>query len=220
MKKSKLKEIDFYLVTDSGLSRNGTLNDVEQAINAGCKIIQYREKNKSTRQMIEEAAQLKKMCEKKAIFIVNDRVDVAIAVNADGVHLGQEDMPFEIARKILGVEKIIGLTTHDIEESLNAEKMGADYIGLSPIFETSTKKDAGMSCGTSMLSRVRQEVKLPVVAIGGINKSNVGKVIKAGADAVVSISAVVCAAHVYEEVSGFIKIINRAKGKSKAIRSK
>lgn len=211
MRRIKLNNIDFYLVTDSSLSRNGTLIDVEQAIKAGCKIIQYREKNKSTRQMIEETLQIKIMCKEKAIFLVNDRLDIVLAVGADGVHIGQDDMPFEIARNLLGEEKIIGLTTHNVEESVYAEKIGADYIGLSPIFKTTTKKDAGSGCGTSMIGKVRQQVKLPIVAIGGINKSNVGEVIKAGADAAVAISAVVCAEDVCKEVGEFITLITRQK---------
>jgi len=211
LKKDKLNNIDFYLVTNSELSRNGTLSDVEQAIKAGCKIIQYREKNKSTKQMIEEASQIKVMCKEKAVFVVNDRVDVALAVGADGVHIGQDDIPFEIARNLLGEGKIIGLTTHNVEESVYAEKIGADYIGLSPIFATATKKDAGRGCGTSMIGKVRQQVKLPIVAIGGINKSNFRDVIRAGADATVAISAVVCSEDVYKEVSEFIALIKKAK---------
>lgn len=211
MRRNKLNNIDFYLVTDSSLSRNGTLIDVEQAIKAGCKIIQYREKNKSTRQMIEETLQIKIMCKEKAVFLVNDRVDIVLAVGADGVHIGQDDIPFGIARNLLGAEKIIGLTSHNVEESVYAEKIGADYIGLSPIFKTTTKKDAGSGCGTSMIGKVRQQVKLPIVAIGGINKSNVGEVIKAGADAAVAISAVVCAEDVCKEVGEFITLINKAK---------
>jgi len=211
LKKDRLKDIDFYLVTDSKLSRNGTLSDVRKAVRAGCKIIQYREKNKSTVQMIEEALQIKALCRDRAVFIINDRVDVALAVDADGVHIGQDDMPFETARNLLGEGKIIGLTTHDIEESVQAGKTGADYIGLSPIFETSTKQDAGEGCGVSMIERVRERVKLPIVAIGGINKSNVRDVIKAGADAAVAISAVVCSEDVYKEVCEFIEVIKKAK---------
>ena len=211
MKKDLLNQIDFYLVTDSGLSRNGPLSDVEQAIKAGCKIIQYREKNKSTGEIIKEASQIKNICKDRAIFIVNDRVDVALAVDADGIHIGQDDMPFEIARSLLGKEKIIGLTVHNVEEAVQAENIGADNIGLSPIFATSTKKDAGTACGISMVGNVRKNVQLPIVAIGGITRENVADVIKAGADAAVAISAVVSADDVYKEVSDFIAIINRAK---------
>ena len=209
----KLNKIDYYLVTDSNLSKKGTLSDVDNALKAGCRIVQYREKNKNTKDMIEEAKNIKKKCEGKAIFLVNDRVDIALAVNSDGVHLGQEDMPFETAREVLGNKKIIGLTVHNLEEAVEAEKSGADYIGLSPIFETDTKKDAGSACGIEMVKKVRKEVNIPVVAIGGINKENVGCVIKAGADAAVAISAVACSCDVYKEVNDFIRIIKENKSK-------
>ncbi len=209
----KLNENEYYLVTDSKLSKKGTLSDVENALKAGCKIIQYREKNKSTKEMIKEAKKIKKKCEGKAIFLVNDRVDVALAVDSDGIHIGQDDIPFEIARRILGNEKIIGLTVHNLEEAVKAEKIGADYIGLSPIFETDTKNDAGTACGIEMIKKVRKSVNLPIVAIGGINKENVNEVIKTGADSVVAISAVLCSDDVYKEVSDFIRIIKENKSK-------
>ena len=203
--------MDFYFVTDSGLSKNGTLSDVEYAVKAGCKIVQYREKNKNTYEMIEEAEQIKRLCKDKAIFLINDRVDIALAVDADGVHIGQDDMPYKITRKLLGDEKIIGLTVHNVEESVEAENIGADYIGLSPIFETATKENAGRGCGISMIEKVRKGVKLPIVAIGGINKENIGRVISSGSDSAVAISAVVCKDDVYSEVADFIKIINENK---------
>lgn len=211
MKKDMLKEIDFYMVTDSGLSRKGTLSDVEQALNAGCRIIQYREKHKSTKVMIEEGKRLKKMCKDRAIFLVNDRVDVALAIDADGVHIGQDDMPFMIARKQLGERKIIGLTVHNVEETQFAGMIGADYVGLSPIFETGTKKDAGKACGLTMITEVRKKTKLPIVAIGGIAGGNVEDVIKAGADAAVAISAVVNSEDVYREIEMLIEIISNVK---------
>lgn len=209
----KLNDIGYYLVTDSKLSKKGTSSDVENALKAGCKIVQYREKNKSTRDMIEEAKKIKKKCEGRAIFLVNDRIDVALAVDSDGVHIGQDDIPFEIAREILGNEKIIGLTVHNLEEAVEAEKIGADYIGLSPIFQTDTKKDAGAACGIATIKSVRKSVNLPIVAIGGINKENISQVIKAGADAAVAISAVVCSNDVYNEVSDFNRIIKENKSK-------
>ena len=213
MKKDRLKQIDFYLVTDSNLSKNGILNDVEQALNAGCTIIQYREKNKSKKELIKEALIIKKMCEDNALFLINDMVDIAMALDADGVHIGHNDMPYEIARKLLGDHKIIGLTVHNVKEAVQAETIGADYIGLSPIFETSTKKDAGKACGKSMIREVIKKVHLPIVAIGGITKSNVHEVIEAGSDAAAVISAVVGADDVYRETMDFIKIIKRAKNR-------
>ena len=201
MKKNRLKDIDFYLVTDSRLSKNGILIDVEMAVEAGCKIVQYREKNKETKYMVEEAIEIRVLCGNSAIFLVNDRIDVALAVDADGVHIGQEDMPLEIARELLGRDKIIGLTVHNIEEAIDAEKRGADYVGLSPIFVTSTKKDAGKACGTSMITEVKKNVSIPVVAIGGITEENIEQVMKAGADSAVAISDVVTSDDVFSKVT-------------------
>ena len=207
MKKSKLKEIDFYLVTDSGLSKNGILNYVETAVEACCKIVQYREKSKETKYMVEEAIEIKILCNDNALFLINDRVDVALAVDADGVHIGQEDMPMEIARELLGKNKIIGLTVHNVEEAVDAEKKGADYVGLSPIFVTSTKKDAGEACGTSMIKEVKKHVSLPVVVIGGITVDNIEEVMKAGADSAVVISDLITLDDVYTKVTELIKIM-------------
>ena len=136
-------EMDFYFITDSSMSKNGIINDVKAAVNAGCRIIQYREKNKCTKDMLEEAKKIKELCRSKAVFLVNDRIDIALASDADGVHIGREDMPYAAARKKLGYDKIIGMTVHNVSEAEEAQRIGADYIGLSPIFSTSTKKDAG-----------------------------------------------------------------------------
>jgi len=205
--KELLREFDYYLVTDSGLSRHGTLQDVREALRAGCRIVQYREKKADTRPMIEEAAAIRDLCTGRAIFLVNDRVDVALAVDADGVHIGQEDMPFDSARRILGPDKIIGLTVHDVAESVVAMRIGADYIGVSPIFATGTKKDAGKACGTAMITAIRERVTLPITAIGGINRENIAEVVRAGANAVCAISAVVCAEDVYAETILLRKLI-------------
>ena len=210
-KSSLLKEIDFYLVTDSGLSRKGTLSDVKEAVESGCRIVQYREKNKSTKEMIDEASEIKRICRNKAIFLVNDRIDVALAVDADGVHIGQDDMPIETARKLLGPDKIIGLTVHDRDEAIRAEKNGADYVGLGPIFDTATKKDAGDGIGPARIREVKRAIKIPLVAIGGINKENCESVIQNGADSLVAISAIVCSDDVNRETKFFIDVIQRSE---------
>lgn len=204
-------ELDFYFITDSSLSKNEIINDVKAVINAGCRIIQYREKNKCTKDMLEEAKQIKKLCRSKSIFLVNDRVDIALAVDADGVHLGNEDLPYGTARKMIGSDKIIGLTVHNASEAAEAQRIGADYAGLSPIFATSTKKDAGNPCGTAMIKKARAEIKIPIVAIGGITKENVAEVIKSGADAAAAISAVMCSTNIQKEVSYFIRVIRENK---------
>ncbi len=212
-KREMLMEIDFYLVTDSGLSKKGTLSDVQDAVVSGCKIVQYREKKKSTKEMISEALQIKAICGDDAIFLVNDRIDVALAVDADGVHIGQDDMPIDVAREILGADKIIGLTVHDIDEAIEAENSGADYVGLSPIFDTATKSDAGKGIGTERIMDVKNAINIPIVAIGGINKENCKVVIENGADSLVAISAVVCSDDVQRETKEFIATIREALGR-------
>jgi len=210
---NNLKEIDFYFITDSALSKNGIFSDVDNAIKAGCKIIQYREKNKITKDMIKEGNQLREICKGRAIFLIDDRIDIALAVDADGVHLGQEDMPYHSAKKILGKDKIIGLTVHNLEEALVAERLGIDYIGLAPIFKTGTKEDARDPIGIKMIEIVREKVRIPIVAVGGIKKENINNVIEAGADSIVSIYAILKADNIYDEVREFIRIIKESKSK-------
>lgn len=206
-----LHKMNYYMVTDAILSQKGILHDVREAVRAGCCIVQYREKDKTTRCMIEEATALQSICGDSVLFLINDRVDVSLAVGSDGVHLGADDMPIEIARSLLGNERIIGLTVHNVDEAIIAERKGADYIGLSPIFETRTKRDAGKGCGVSMIMAVRNAVSLPIVVIGGINKTNAAACIEAGADAVCAISAVVCAEDIYTEVRDFIVFVENAR---------
>ena len=209
----KLSNLDYYLVTYSSMSRKGTLSDVKQAVDAGCAVVQYREKNKSTNEMIAEAKELKKICEGRAVFLIDDRVDVASAVDADGVHIGQDDISVCDVRKTLGDGKIIGLTVHNEKEAVTAESLGVDYIGLAPIFKTDTKEDSGAPCGIDMVNKVRNIVNLPIVAVGGISKENVVDVIQAGADGVVAVSAVLDSDNVYSNVKEFIQIVKEAKNK-------
>ncbi len=207
MLKKNLNKIGLYFITDSRLTKKSVLDDVKAAVRAGVKIIQYREKEKSTKDMVEEAKKIKDICEKnKVIFLINDRVDICLAVNADGVHLGTDDMPYSAARKLLK-GKIIGLTAHNIEEASEAEKIGADYVGVSPIFETKTKLDAGPAAGLQLIKDVKKGVKIPLVAIGGINLENLNSVLEAGAKSVVAISAIVSKDDVGGECKKFISII-------------
>lgn len=201
----KLKDIGFYFITDRKLTKNGNIEDVKAAIEAGVKVVQYREKDLSTKDMIKEAIAIRSIC-KDIIFLVNDGVDVCLAVNADGVHLGNGDMPFEVARKLLN-GKIIGLSCRSLDDALKAEKAGADYISLGPIFKTETKRDL-MPVGPELIEEVKKRVKLPIIAIGGINKENIALVIKAGADGAAMISAIVTKDDVEKEVKECIGIIN------------
>jgi len=207
---NKLKNLDYYFIINDDISRNGIHSDVKQALKAGCHIVQYREKNKPTTEMINEAKKIKTLFN-GVVFIINDFVDVAIAVNADGVHLGQNDTSVYDARKILGDDRIIGLTVHDEKEAVEAEKLGVDYISLAPIFVTNTKEDSGIPCGLEMVKKVRDCVTLPIIAVGGITKDNVVDVIRAGADGVVAVSSVLNSVNVYDNIMSFIKIIKEVK---------
>ena len=197
----------YYFITDSKLSRAGNISDVEQAVSCGVEVVQYRNKNAETRQMYEEALRLREIC-KDSLFIINDRVDIALAAEADGVHLGQSDMPCLAARKLLGYKKIIGVTVHNLAEALLAESIGANYLGVSPIFQTATKPDAGKPAGISLIEEVRAQVDIPLIAIGGINHSNASEVVRAGADGLCAISCVVAKENVRDEISKFQEIFS------------
>ncbi|MBN1532476.1 MAG: thiamine phosphate synthase [Spirochaetes bacterium] len=180
----------YYFITDASLSRAGNVSDVRAAAAAGVSIVQYRNKSNITRDMYEEAMLLKRECA-PALFLINDRIDIALAVDADGVHIGQEDLPYEETRRLLGPGKIVGVTVHDVNEALEAEAAGADYLGVSPIFATGTKEDAGAPCGTDTIRDIKARCRIPVVAIGGITIDNIDQVVASGADMVCAISAVV-----------------------------
>ncbi|MCX5703252.1 MAG: thiamine phosphate synthase [Candidatus Omnitrophica bacterium] len=202
----------YYFITDSGLSRKGNISDVKSAIRAKIGVVQYREKNKSTGEMHEEASKLRRICE-DAIFLINDRVDIALGVNADGVHLGRSDLPYAVARRLLGKRKIIGLTVHTLKQAIQAQGLGADYIGVSPIFATHTKLDAGVPVGVELISKIKKRIRIPVIAIGGINLSNAKDVIRAGADGLCAISAVLASRDVRGRIERFQRLF-RERGKN------
>lgn len=184
--------LEVYLVTDRRLA--GERDEAEivlSALRGGVRLVQYREKELSTRRQIEQAGRLLRLARQhQAFFLVNDRVDVALAIGADGVHLGQEDLPLPTARRLLGRSKIIGVSVQSPEEARWAEAAGADYLGISAVFPTSTKPDAD-AIGLEGIRAIRSAVRLPLVAIGGINMENAAQVIKAGADGVAVVSAIV-----------------------------
>ncbi|MCK9374618.1 MAG: thiamine phosphate synthase [Syntrophobacterales bacterium] len=195
----------YYFITDASLSRAGNLCDVAAAMAAGVRVVQYRQKQGRSRDLAAEARQLRELC-RGTRFLINDRVDLALEVGADGVHLGQEDLHFLEARRRLGPDKIIGLTVHNLAEALAAQAMGADYLGVSPIFSTITKADAGAPAGVALLAEIRRYVDLPLIAIGGITLANAPEVIAAGADGVCAISAVVTKAEVRPEIEKFQRL--------------
>lgn len=197
-----------YVLTDPFLSRGRSHEEVvREAIAGGAEIVQLRDKSASTRKLVQIGEVLRRITyEARVIFIVNDRVDVALAVEADGVHLGAEDMPIGHARRLMG-ERIVGASVDNEEEAIRAVEEGADYVAIGPIFPTSTKPDAGSVVGVDMIRRVKGVVDVPVVAIGGINSDNVRQVVEAGADGVAVISAVVSAPDIRQATGTLVEMI-------------
>ena len=194
----------FYFITDDNLTKKGALADAKAAVAGGARVVQYREKKKNAIEFLTEACAIRDVCKShNTLFLVNDEVWAAVLTGADGVHLGQDDMPAGTARRILGKGSIIGVTVHNVEEAVKAVKDGADYVGVSPIYQTATKKDAGKPAGLDVIGKVKSSVNVPVVAIGGINEENAGKVIAAGADALAAISATVTQDDVEAKVALF-----------------
>ena len=193
----KPQNIDYslYLVTDRGLARGRSMVEVvEAAVSGGVTCIQLREKDCSTLEFIEQARTIKNLIGTREIpLIINDRLDVALAVGADGVHLGQNDMPLELAQKIAGPSMLIGISAESVHDAIEAENGGADYLGVSPIYATPTKTDTAPPLGLQGLREIRNRVKIPLVGIGGLNKSNSAEVIRNGADGVAVVSAIVAA---------------------------
>lgn len=191
-----------YLVTDRSLCGQKSLEDIVlQAVKGGVSCVQLREKDISTRLFVSEAQKIKKLLEPYKIpLIINDRIDVALASGADGVHIGQDDMPYAIARSIMGKKAIIGLSVETWEDVEESQKMDVNYIGVSPVFATPTKRDTKGTWGLTGLTRIRAFSRHPIVAIGGINESNVRETIAAGADCVAVVSAI-CAASDPEEAA-------------------
>ncbi len=211
----KPENIDYslYLVTDRELSRGRTTQQiVEAALRGGITCVQLREKTCSTREFITQALSIKDQLKRHNVpLIINDRVDIAQAVNADGVHLGQSDMPIEMAKVILKDSMIIGISAESLKDAVQAEKDGADYIGVSPIFATPTKTDTSPPLGPEGLREIRKSVKIPLVAIGGLNIKNAGEVIKNGADGVAVVSAIVAADDPEKAARELIKIVQQAR---------
>ncbi|MBW1997991.1 MAG: thiamine phosphate synthase [Deltaproteobacteria bacterium] len=183
-----------HVLTDTVLqSRFSHIELARLAIEGGADTIQLRQKTGSTREMITVAREMKTLCrEAGVVFIVNDRIDVAIAAKADGVHLGQEDFPIPLAKELLGRDGIIGGSAATFEEAEKCLREGADYIGFGPVFPTSSKDDAGPVSGVEILRRVVDSLSLPIIAIGGISPENVEQVLSAGAYGIAVISAVCC----------------------------
>ena len=211
----KLQNIDYslYLVTDRGLARGrSTLEIVSAAVHGGVTVVQLREKDCSTRDFIEQALTIKAFLKDRGVpLMINDRLDVAQAVKADGVHLGQTDMPLKVAKKILGDSMIIGISAESLQDAIEAEKGGADYLGVSPIYATPTKTDTALPLGLEGLREIRKAVRLPLVSIGGLNRDNAAEVIRNGADGVAVVSAIVAADDPQTAADALKQIIKKAQ---------
>lgn len=211
----KLHNADYslYLVTDRSLARGrSTLEIVRAAVDGGATVVQLREKDCSTREFIEQALAIKDFLKDRAVpLIINDRLDVAQAVKADGVHLGQTDMPLKVAKKILGDSMIIGISAESLQDAVEAEKGGADYLGVSPIYATPTKTDTALPLGLEGLREIRKAVRIPLVGIGGLNRDNAAKVIRNGADGVAVVSAIVAADDPQKAADALRQIITEAQ---------
>lgn len=181
-----------HILTDTDIqSRFSHPELAAMAIAGGADTIQFRSKSGSTRKIIETALEIKSICLKEHVpLIINDRVDVALAVDADGVHLGQEDFPISLARKYLGPEKIIGGSAGDLEEAKKCLAEGADYIGSGPVYGTKTKKDAGPAIGVDNISKLNRAIPIPFIAIGGVTAHGIPELLRAGIYGVAVISAV------------------------------
>ena len=188
-------DYSLYLVTDRALSLGrSTVEVVRAAIRGGVSCVQLREKGCSTREFMDEARLLKALLAGTGVpLFINDRLDVALAVGADGVHLGQNDLAIADARRLVGNRMIIGISAESVADAIRAEAEGADYIGASPVFTTPTKTDTAPPLGLDGLRAIRRAVQLPLVAIGGIDANNAAQVLRAGADGLAVVSAIVSA---------------------------
>jgi thiamine-phosphate pyrophosphorylase len=196
-------QTDIYAITDAHLSLGRPVAEVAAALlGAGVRILQYREKKLKAGQMLEECRALRRLTrEAGACFIVNDHVDIALLVGADGVHVGQEDLPVAEVRRLVGPETLIGLSTHSPEQAQAAAAAGADYIGVGPIFPTQTKEDVVAPVGFAYLDWAAKNSALPFVAIGGIKERNIGEVARHGARCCALVSELVGAGDIAARVA-------------------
>jgi thiamine-phosphate pyrophosphorylase len=211
----KHASIDYslYLVTDRTLARGrAMLEIVRAAVQGGVTCVQLREKTCSTREFIEEALAVKEFLRSRGVpLIINDRVDVALAVGADGVHLGQKDMPLAVARAIVTDTMRIGISAESLADAVAAQQGGADYLGVSPIFATPTKPDAAAPLGLAGLQAIRRAVHIPLVGIGGLNRQTAAEVLRYGADGIAVVSAIVAAEDPEQAARELVQVIRSAR---------
>jgi thiamine-phosphate pyrophosphorylase len=202
-----------HIVTDAQLTPGRGHKDIAAAaIEAAAPVLQLRDKLLSDAAFYTQALALREITRRAGtLFIVNDRVDIALAVRADGVHVGETDMPARVARRLIGSKLILGVSAGSLDEALTAAADGADYVGFGPVFATATKDDAGRPTGLELLRQVKSAVRLPVVAIGGISEQNIQAVAEAGADAAAVVSCIVCAQDMPKTIRRLMSLLAEAK---------
>ncbi|MGE4441400.1 MAG: thiamine phosphate synthase [Desulfomicrobium sp.] len=208
-----MPDLSLYLVTDRGLSLGrSTVDIVRAAVAGGVTCVQLREKECPTRQFVAEARAVREVLAGTGIpLIINDRIDVALAVGADGVHLGQTDMRIADARRVVGSSMFIGISAECVQDAVRAEAEGADYVGISPVFSTPTKTDTAPALGLDGVAAIRAAVSLPLVGIGGVKPENAAEILRSGCDGIAVVSAIVSAPDPRQAAAELKAIIRQAK---------
>ncbi|MBI1821330.1 MAG: thiamine phosphate synthase [Nitrospirae bacterium] len=208
-------DFDFYLITDRKQTLGRPLKEVlNSALAGGIQAIQLREKDLPVRELLALAFEIRELTfQKKALLFINDRMDVCLSVGADGVHLRSDSLSPSVARRILGPERLIGVSCHSLEEALFSEEKGADFITLGPLYFTPSKQKMGEPLGLALFKSIVEKVKIPVFALGGITVNRVEEILHAGASGVACVSAVLNAPRVREAAQEFLAQIRRMNGK-------
>ncbi|MCG2708994.1 MAG: thiamine phosphate synthase [Thermodesulfovibrionales bacterium] len=218
MKRDELIDFKLYLITDRKLvTRHLSLvTAVEEALKGGVKALQLREKDLGTRELLDMAYKMRELTDKYgAKLFINDRVDIALSVEADGVHLGQKSIPPHAVRKAVNASRIthhasrflIGVSAHSIEEAKQAEKEGADFITLGPVYKTPSKLKYGQPLGVDIIRKTKAEISIPVFAIGGLKQDRIKEVMDAGADGIALISGILGAENIKEKTREFLELL-------------
>ncbi len=206
--------LDFVLITDRKLCEVKLTDIILQAVEGGVDTVQLREKDLNTRDLYNLAKEAREITKKKDVkLIINDRVDIAIAVNADGVHLGWQSLGIEIVRRMIGQDKLIGFSAHSLKDAESAEKSGADYVSISPIFNTKHKGFSVKPFGAGEVGKIKKLVTIPVIALGGINEKNVNEVLENGADGIAVISAILLSKNPRQSATNLYRKIKNYKTK-------
>jgi len=207
--------LDFVLITNRKVCETNLTDIIEQAVEGGVGTVQLREKDLSTSDLYSLAKEIREITKRKgANLIINDRVDIAIAVDADGVHLGWKSLEIGIVRRMIGLDKLIGFSAHSLREAERAENSGADYVTISPIFDTVNKDYFIKPLGVDEIAKIKERINIPVIALGGINENNVNKVLKNGADGIAAISAILLSNSPKQTVTRIYSEINKIGSKS------